>query len=98
MTVKIYGDLYKSMTPTYCLPPHKKTLIVNQVRWRGYLEILGIPRNRIHLVQRHEKQMFAKTGGQPCVLIDDYSKNTREFSLKGGVGITFKNAGQVIAT
>ena len=57
---------------------------------------IGVPRNRVHLVQRHEKQMFAKTGGQPCILIDDYSRNTKEFSMKGGVGITFQNAGQVI--
>ena len=41
---------------------------------------IGVPRNRVHLVQRHEKQMFAKTGAQPCILIDDYSRNTKEFS------------------
>ena len=57
---------------------------------------LGIPRNRVHLVQRHEKQMFAKTGGQPSILIDDYGRNTKEFTTKGGVGIRFQNAGQVI--
>ena len=57
---------------------------------------LNMPAGRIHLVQRHEKQTFAKTGGQPSILIDDYVKNTREFSMRGGIGITFKNAGQVI--
>tara|TARA_B100000287_G_scaffold314751_1_gene298295 strand:- start:750 stop:1244 length:495 start_codon:yes stop_codon:yes gene_type:complete len=57
---------------------------------------LNIPSGRIHLVQRHEKQTYAKTGGQPSILIDDYVKNTREFSMRGGVGITFKNASQVI--
>ena len=58
---------------------------------------LGIPVNRVNLVQRHEKQNYAKVGGQPSILIDDYVKNTKEFSMKGGVGITFKNAGQVIS-
>ena len=57
---------------------------------------LNMPAGRIHLVQRHEKQTYAKTGGQPSILIDDYVKNTREFSMRGGIGITFKNAGQVI--
>ena len=57
---------------------------------------LNMPAGRIHLVQRHEKQTFAKTGGQPSILIDDYVKNTREFSMRGGIGITFKNASQVI--
>ena len=57
---------------------------------------LNIPSGRIHLVQRHEKQTYAKTGGQPSILIDDYAKNTKEFSMKGGIGITFKNASQVI--
>lgn len=57
---------------------------------------LNVPSGRIHLVQRHEKQTYAKTGGQPSILIDDYVKNTKEFSMRGGIGITFKNAGQVI--
>ena len=57
---------------------------------------LGIPANRINLVQRHEKQMFAKVAGQPSILIDDYGRNTNEFTKRGGVGIRFQNAGQVI--
>jgi len=57
---------------------------------------LNVPSVRVHLVQRHEKQTYAKTGGKPSILIDDYDKNTREFSMRGGIGITFKNASQVI--
>ena len=57
---------------------------------------LGVPVSRVNLVQRHEKQNYAKVGGKPSILIDDYEKNTKEFSMKGGVGITFKNASQVI--
>ena len=65
-----------------------------KMRW--IFRNLNVPTGRIHLVQRHEKQTYAKTGGQPSILIDDYVKNTREFSMRGGVGITFKNASQVI--
>ena len=57
---------------------------------------LGVPVSRVNLVQRHEKQNYAKVGGKPSILIDDYEKNTKEFSMKGGVGITFRNASQVI--
>ena len=55
-----------------------------------------MPVSRVNLVQRHEKQNYAKVGGKPSILIDDYEKNTKEFSMKGGVGITFRNASQVI--
>ena len=34
--------------------------------------------------------------GQPCILIDDYDKNTSQFTAKGGIGITFKSASQTI--
>ena len=57
---------------------------------------LGVPVSRVNQVQRHEKQNYAKVGGKPSILIDDYEKNTKEFSMKGGVGITFRNASQVI--
>jgi hypothetical protein len=34
--------------------------------------------------------------GQHCILIDDYDKNTSQFTAKGGIGITFKSATQAI--
>ena len=33
---------------------------------------------------------------QPCILIDDYDKNTSQFTDKGGIGITFKSSSQAI--
>ena len=57
----------------------------------------GIPSQRINLVMRSQKKNFAKVAGQPAILIDDYEKNTSEFTKAGGIGITFKNANQVIA-
>ena len=49
---------------------------------------LGIGNNRINLVKRVQKQNFAKVVGKPAILIDDYEKNTRQFTERGGIGIT----------
>jgi len=48
---------------------------------------LGIGINRINLVKRVQKQNYAKVVGQPAVLIDDYKKNTDQFTQRGGIGI-----------
>ena len=45
---------------------------------------LGLPNNRINLVRRFQKKDYAVSGS---ILIDDYEKNTREFTAKGGIGI-----------
>ena len=34
---------------------------------------------------------------EPAILIDDYDKNTSQFTAKGGIGITFKSASQTIS-
>ena len=39
----------------------------------------SIKRGRIHLVKREQKQQFAMDGDKPCVLIDDYIKNIKEW-------------------
>lgn len=57
----------------------------------------GVPANRINLVKRSQKKDYAKVNGEPAILIDDYEKNTSEFTRAGGIGITFKSANQVIA-
>jgi hypothetical protein len=56
----------------------------------------NIDRSRINLVMRSQKKNYAKVAGQPAILIDDYEKNTKEFTQRGGIGITFKNASQTI--
>ena len=48
---------------------------------------LGIAPGRINLVKRVQKQNYAKVAGQPAILIDDYRKNTDQFTQKGGIGI-----------
>ena len=49
----------------------------------------GIPMNRINLVMRSQKQTYASPAS---ILIDDYEKNAKEFTARGGTGITFKSA------
>ena len=45
---------------------------------------LGIASNKINLVKRVQKQQFADKNS---ILIDDYEKNAREFTARGGIGI-----------
>ena len=45
------------------------------------------PKGRIHLVLRADKKKYAKLGGQPNILIDDYIKNINEWEAAGGIGI-----------
>jgi len=55
---------------------------------------VSISSAKIHLVQRSQKQLYSKKN---TILIDDYIKNTREFSAKGGIGIRHKTASQTIS-
>ena len=41
---------------------------------------LGLSAGRINLVKRVQKQNYAKVAGQPAILIDDYPKNTTQFT------------------
>jgi len=45
------------------------------------------PTGTIYLVQRADKQKYAKLGGKPNILIDDYIKNINEWEAAGGIGI-----------
>ena len=58
-----------------------------------------LPRNRINLVKRQDKQRFAKDGRtkQPNVLVDDHSKNIGEWEAKGGIGIHHTSVNGTIA-
>ena len=58
---------------------------------------LGITGGRVNLVRRRDKQNYAMNAGQPCILIDDYDKNTTQFKAKGGIGITFTSASKAIS-
>ena len=58
---------------------------------------LGMSGGKVNLVRRREKQNFSTKQGQPCILIDDYDKNTSQFTARGGIGITFRSASQTIS-
>ena len=53
-------------------------------------------RRNILLVKRSQKQQYAKTGGKPNVLIDDYIKNIKEWESKGGIGVHHTSVGKSI--
>lgn len=48
---------------------------------------LQIPLSRVHIVERKDKQRFATSEQGPNLLIDDHSKNIREFQAAGGIGV-----------
>ena len=58
-----------------------------------------LPRSRINLVQRSDKQRFARDGRTmtPNILVDDHEKNIREWEAKGGIGIHHTNVNRTIA-
>jgi len=53
-------------------------------------------KSRIKLVLRSQKQTYAKTNGEPNILIDDYIKNIGEWEAKGGIGIHHTNVSKTI--
>ena len=56
-----------------------------KIRW--VLKNTKIPKSRIVVVKRAQKQSYATHKGEFSVLIDDYIKNIKEWENKGGVGI-----------
>ena len=69
--------------------------IPGKMKWA--MKNTGLSRDKINLVMRSQKKNYAMNAGQQTILIDDYEKNTKEFSNRGGIGITFKTASQTIA-
>jgi len=53
-------------------------------------------RGNIHLVKRSQKQTYAKTNGEPNILIDDYIKNIGEWEAKGGIGVHHTDVSKTI--
>ena len=55
-------------------------------------------KSHIHLVLRAQKKSYAKSrDGTPNVLIDDYSKNIKEWVAAGGYGIHHTDVGKTIS-
>ena len=55
-----------------------------------------IPKQRINLVKREDKQKYAMSDGVANILIDDYIKNIREWEAQGGIGIHHTSAKNTI--
>ena len=58
-----------------------------------------LPRSRVNLVMRSEKQKFARDGRtqSPNILVDDHEKNIREWEARGGIGIHHTSVERTIA-
>ena len=58
-----------------------------------------LPRDRVNLVKRADKQRFAKDGRtrQPNILVDDHPKNIKEWEANGGIGIHHTSVNKTIA-
>ena len=53
--------------------------------------------NKVHLVLRSEKKLYAKTGGTANILIDDWGKNIAEWEAAGGIGIKHTSVATTLA-
>ncbi len=59
---------------------------------------MRIPKNKINLVMREDKQKYAlNAAGKPNILVDDYIKNIKEFEAAGGIGVHHTSANSTIA-
>ena len=59
---------------------------------------MRLPKNKINLVMREDKQKYAlNAAGKPNILVDDYIKNIREFEAAGGIGVHHTSASKTIA-
>ena len=58
-----------------------------------------LPRGRINLVMRSDKQKFAKDGRTqaPNILVDDHEKNIKEWEARGGIGIHHTSVNRTVA-
>jgi len=60
----------------------------------------SIPKSNVLVVRRSEKQDYAMdstlSGGHPAILIDDFTKNIKEWEQAGGIGILHTSAQQTL--
>lgn len=59
---------------------------------------LNVPTERIQIVTRKEKKLFAKTNNIQNVLIDDHPKNILEWKEAGGIGIHHHTVPETLQT
>ena len=63
----------------------------DKTRWVRRLLSTDIP---VHIVYKEEKKNYCT--GSDCILIDDYSRNIKEWEKNGGTGILHRSAEETI--
>ena len=87
--IKSYKPQILSACPSVCNKDIK--VIKGKTKWCQ--KNLKIDPSKVHIVQRREKQNFAS---KDVILIDDHSKNIREWEAAGGTGVVHKNVNNTI--
>ena len=87
--IKQHDPHILSACPSACNKDQK--VIRGKILWCQ--KNLKIDSNKIHIVQRKEKQNFAK---KDVVLVDDYKKNIRQWEAAGGTGVLHINVNSSI--
>ena len=87
--IKQYDPHILSACPSVCNKDIK--VIKGKTKWCQ--KNLKIDPSKVHIVQRREKKDFAK---KDVILIDDHSKNIREWEAAGGTGVVHKNVNSTI--
>ena len=82
--IKDFNTNILSACPSVCNEDRK--VIKGKTQWCQ--KNLKINSRKVYIVQRREKQNFAKDNK---ILIDDREKNIREWESSGGIGILHKN-------
>ena len=87
--IKQYDPHILSACPSVCNKDIK--VIKGKTVWCQ--KNLKIDPSKVHIVQRREKKDFAK---KDVILIDEHSKNIREWEAAGGTGVVHKNVNSTI--
>ena len=87
--IKSHKPEILSACPSVCNKDIK--VIKGKTKWCQ--KNLKIDPSKVHIVQRREKKDFAK---KDVILIDDHSKNIREWEAAGGTGVVHKNVNSTI--
>lgn len=90
-------DLWRIISPHHpailtAIPPWWPSAATGKRVWlRRHLPKFGYhPHETFHAVMRQDKQKYAtQSDGTPNILIDDHSKNIREWESAGGIGVLY---------
>ncbi len=77
--------------------PNWRDDYVHYGKRKWLVRYLGISGDRIHIVERKDKALYAQSQGQQNLLIDDHPGNIERFIERGGIGILHNDAHSTIA-